>query len=75
MPQMMAVIHMIYSAKQKAEYQVNTTIIDLYWEIGRFVSEKTEKEGWGKGTVKELSDYILSKERGLGDIQLRIYGE
>lgn len=45
--------------------QVNTTIIDLYWEIGRFVSEKTEKEGWGKGTVKELSDYILSKEPGI----------
>ena len=29
------------------------------------VSEKTEKEGWGKGTVKELSDYILSKEPGI----------
>ena len=28
------VLGMIYSAKQKAEYQVNSTIIDLYWSIG-----------------------------------------
>lgn len=27
------VLGMIYSAKQKAEYQVNSTIIDLYWSI------------------------------------------
>ena len=25
------VLGMIYSAKQKVEYQVNSTIIDLYW--------------------------------------------
>ena len=25
------VLGMIYSAKQKAEYQVNSTIIELYW--------------------------------------------
>ena len=27
------VLGMIYSAKQKAEYQVNSTIIELYWAI------------------------------------------
>lgn len=27
------VLGMIYSAKQKAEYQVNSTIIDLYYMI------------------------------------------
>ena len=30
------VLGMIYSAKQKAEYQVNSTIIDLYWSIGEY---------------------------------------
>ncbi|MBQ4415145.1 MAG: hypothetical protein II861_03510, partial [Methanomicrobium sp.] len=34
------ILHLIYSAKQKAEYQVNTTIIDLYWQIGDYVCEK-----------------------------------
>ena len=59
------ILQMIYSAKQKAERQVNTTIIDLYWEIGKYVCDKTIKEGWGKSTVKDLSLYILSKEPGI----------
>lgn len=59
------ILQMIYAAKQKAEYQVNTTIIDLYWEIGRYICNKAQKEGWGKGAVKELSAYILSKEPGI----------
>lgn len=59
------ILEMIHIAKQKAEYQVNTTIIDLYWQIGSYVSERIEKDGWGKSTVKELSQYILSKEPGI----------
>lgn len=59
------ILSMIYSAKQKAEYQVNTTIIELYWQIGSYVSERIVKDGWGKSTVKELSAYILSKEPGI----------
>lgn len=59
------ILQMIYSAKQKAEYQVNTTIIDLYWEIGQYVCNKANDEGWGRSTVKELSSYILSKEPGI----------
>ena len=59
------ILSMIYSAKQKAEYQVNTTIIELYWQIGSYVSERITKDGWGKSTVKELSAYILSKEPGI----------
>ena len=56
------VLGMIYSAKQKAEYQVNSTIIDLYWSIGEYVSKQIDVNGWGKSTVKALSEYILSKE-------------
>ena len=59
------VLEMIYSAKQKAEYQVNTTVIDLYWSIGKYVSDKAKTDGWGKSTVKDLSSYILSKEPGI----------
>ena len=59
------VLGMIYSAKQKAEYQVNSTIIDLYWSIGEYVSKQIDVNGWGKSTVKALSEYILSKEPGI----------
>ena len=56
------VLGMIYSAKQKADYQVNSTIIDLYWSIGEYVSKQIDVSGWGKSTVKALSEYILTKE-------------
>lgn len=59
------VLGMIYSAKQKAEYQVNSTIIELYWTIGEYVSKQIEINGWGKSTVKALSEYILSREPGI----------
>ena len=59
------VLGMVYSAKQKAEYQVNSTIIDLYWSIGEYVSKQIDVNGWGKSTVKALSEYILSKEPGI----------
>ena len=59
------VLGMIYSAKQKAEYQVNSSIIDLYWSIGEYVSYQIDVNGWGKSTVKALSEYILSKEPGI----------
>lgn len=42
------VMQLIYSAKQKAEYMVNTTVIELYWSIGRYVAEKSQRDGWGK---------------------------
>ena len=59
------VLGMIHQAKQKAEYQVNSTIIDLYWSIGEYVSKQIDVNGWGKSTVKALSEYILSKEPGI----------
>lgn len=55
----------IEQAKNEAASQVNGTVISLYWNIGKFVSEKTQKEGWGRSTVKQLSQYILSKEPGI----------
>jgi hypothetical protein len=58
------ILGMIYSAKQKAEYQVNNTIIELYWTIGEYVSNRIKKDGWGKSTVKALSEYILDVGNG-----------
>lgn len=42
-------------------YQVNATMIDLYWGIGEFVSHKAMQDGWGRSTVKNRmqSDYSI----------------
>ena len=56
---------MIADARRKAAYQVNATMIDLYWGIGEFVSHKAVQDGWGRSTVKALSEYILTQEPGI----------
>ncbi|MEA3513527.1 MAG: DUF1016 N-terminal domain-containing protein, partial [Campylobacterota bacterium] len=52
------VLNLIKTSKQKAYAQVNSTLIELYWDIGNYISTKTIKENWGKGVVKELAHYI-----------------
>ncbi len=44
---------------------VDRELIDLYWEIGKYLDERIETNGWGKGTVRQLSDALLRDESGL----------
>ena len=39
--------------------------MNMYWEIGKYVSEKVSKNERGKSVVKELSDFIQHKNEGI----------
>lgn len=52
----------IQTAKRKAHKAINTALIDLYWNIGAFVSNKIQTSEWGKSVVQELSNYISENE-------------
>lgn len=52
------IVELIQQSKQKVFATVNTELIDLYWKIGEYISKKTKSDGWGKGTVEELSHFI-----------------
>ena len=56
------VLDYIRQAKSTAFIQVNTTLIELYWNIGKLVSSKVESSDWGKGVVKELSEFIKESD-------------
>lgn len=67
------ILSTIQSSKQKALQQVNSTLIELYWSIGKYISTKTIKENWGKSVVKELASFIEQKEptlKGFSDKNL-----
>lgn len=67
------IVSLIKDSRAKAYAQVNTTLIELYWNIGAYISSKTIKENWGKGVVKELADYIKEKDptlKGFSDKNL-----
>jgi len=58
------VVRLIRSARTNALKAVNTEMINLYWSIGEYISNKLQKAEWGDGVVVELANYIQEKESG-----------
>lgn len=52
------VVGIIREARQKAFHAVNTTLIDLYWQVGEYLSLKVNDAGWGRAVVRQLADHI-----------------
>ena len=55
------VVRLIDAARTRAVAAVNTTLIELYWSIGEYISRKIANEGWGKSTVESLARHIQRK--------------
>ena len=53
---------LIQNAKQKAIASVNSELIDLYWNVGKLISERTKEGSWGKGVVDSLSKFIQDQD-------------
>ena len=63
------VVLMIKNAHIKAYSSVNRTLIDLYFSLGKYISERVTASKWGKGVVKELlSLYVNSDSDSLFSI-------
>jgi len=55
------VLGIIRAGRAKAYKAVNVALIDTYWAVGKHLSSKVGEAGWGKGVVKELSEWLLAK--------------
>ena len=64
-PAFAEVVKLIHAARQRAYQAVNTELIELYWNIGKYLHHKIESDGWAKGTVVQLGAYIAQREPGL----------
>jgi predicted nuclease of restriction endonuclease-like (RecB) superfamily len=56
------VLGLITTARTRAVAAVNTTLIELYWTIGEFITHKIAEDGWGKGTVQALAEHIQRRQ-------------
>ena len=45
------IVTMIRKARQRAFHAVNTTLIDLYWKVGEYISRKVESAKWGQQQI------------------------
>ena len=55
------VVGMIQAARGRALQAVNTELVDLYWQVGEFISGKIETAAWGEGVVDELARFIARR--------------
>ncbi len=59
------VVSLIRGARQRAYKTVNTVLIDLYWQIGEYVSRKVDAQEWGRAVVQQLAEHLAQAEQDL----------
>ena len=64
-PDFSDVVRLIASARQGAVQAVNVALIDLYWQVGKTISDKLAKAEWGEGVVEQLALHIARTYPGL----------
>jgi predicted nuclease of restriction endonuclease-like (RecB) superfamily len=55
----------VYRAQYDALKAVNKELIALYWDIGKMIIERQEKEGWGKAIVETLASDLQKEFIGM----------
>ena len=56
---------MIHAARGRALSAVNSALVDLYWQVGEYISRKLETATWGEGVVDALAIYIQRRHPNL----------
>jgi predicted nuclease of restriction endonuclease-like (RecB) superfamily len=67
------IIHLIKQSRENAIRVVNAELINLYWNIGEYISKKIEQSEWGDSVVPELAKFIQTNEpeiKGFSDKNL-----
>lgn len=67
------ILQLIKQSRTNAIRAVNEELIDLYWNIGKYICAKLELTEWGESVVKELAKYIQQNEpdiKGFSDKNL-----
>ena len=55
----------ILSAQYEALKAVNKELIALYWDIGKMIVERQDREGWGKSVVERLAKDLQKEIPGI----------
>ncbi|WP_285058441.1 PDDEXK nuclease domain-containing protein [Pedobacter ginsengisoli] len=56
------VTDIIKQSRLKAVKSVNTELINLYWKIGEYISDRIDSAGWGQSVVDRLAEYLKKRE-------------
>lgn len=59
------VVQLIETARQKSYQAVNTALIELYWQVGAYISHKIAAAQWGDAVVKQLANHLALTQPNL----------
>jgi predicted nuclease of restriction endonuclease-like (RecB) superfamily len=59
------VTQMIQTARRNVSQTVNVQLVELYWQVGAYISQKLERAEWGDGVVVQLAEYLARTQPGL----------
>ena len=59
------IIQIIQSSREKALQNVNKELILMYWQIGKYLSDKAKEINYGDGYIDSLSSFIQRKFPGI----------
>lgn len=52
------ITQLISNARNQVLRLANTALIDLYWNVGHYISDRMASAEWGDGVVPQLAEYI-----------------
>jgi len=55
----------VLSAQYEALKTVNKELVALYWDIGKLIVERQDREGWGKSVVERLANDLQNEFPGV----------
>jgi predicted nuclease of restriction endonuclease-like (RecB) superfamily len=51
----------IHAARTKVALTINSQLLELYWEIGKDISEKQSKSDWGSKLIEQVADELKNE--------------
>jgi predicted nuclease of restriction endonuclease-like (RecB) superfamily len=70
-PQFTEVLTLIKVAQQKVIATANQELIQLYWSIGKYISDRLAASEWGQKTLEQLAAFIQTQEPGIKGFEKR----
>ena len=52
------ITQLIHVARQRTVQTVNTALIELYWQVGQYISREIKQAEWGDGVVAQLAGHL-----------------
>ena len=63
--QLVELAQRVVAAKQNALQSANTVLLDLYWQLGEYISRKMTDAEWTEDSIKKLALYLAQAQPSL----------